>query len=226
MSRCPGLGRGVPGLRGRGTVGDWGHAEPEFGNYFNTLSLVSGVAGSVWLYNGVDNQAGDMAEYGRDQRRRRRTLTSTGFVVLMVGSLAFRIGVIAAAAVLVGLVVLVYVGRFLAGLARPGSGDEGGYVTRPAREMIHLAQLRFSPNELSEMCGIDFDESSEDFDISYGAVVELPSGTQSLPLRYEHSPIPGTSVMVDEGRGLKVLISEFLAAGRLDETDIIWRPFD
>jgi hypothetical protein len=53
-----GLGVASTALGGAGLWGDWGYAEPAFGNYFNALSTTSGIAGSVWSALGVDNHSG------------------------------------------------------------------------------------------------------------------------------------------------------------------------
>jgi hypothetical protein len=92
--------------------------------------------------------------------------------------------------------------------------------------IVPLAQVRYSPGELTERFGIQFTESDEDFDTSDSAVVELRSGVRCIFVRHRQNPFPGTAVMVEEGRNLRGLLPDFLAGMGFEETDVTWLPFD
>lgn len=93
----------------------------------------------------------------------------------------------------------------------------------PPSETRPVAALRFSPDELSKKIGLVFTESDADFDTSYGAVVELPSGVTVGLFRYKNNPAPGTGLYVEENRDAGSVIAEFLASAGLEESDVTWR---
>ncbi len=69
----------------------------------------------------------------------------------------------------------------------------------PSGEYRNLAELPFSPEELTERYGLTFDDDADDLDDYKLAAIELPDHSQAWFIKYRGDDEGGTLVRVDAG---------------------------
>jgi hypothetical protein len=88
-------------------------------------------------------------------------------------------------------------------------------------EPIAMTALR--AGELGKMSGIAFQESYDDLDSGYFAVLEFTEGFSVTLKDYAHSPVTGVRIYTDrEGMRSRARLATILDALGLSRDDLIW----
>lgn len=86
-----------------------------------------------------------------------------------------------------------------------------------------VAVLIAEPSDLAARYGIEFTRDLDDLDYHQLAVVRLLSGRLVMFIRYQRSPHPGTTVLIDCGDSLAAAWAELRSTLDLNDSDTNWR---
>lgn len=73
------------------------------------------------------------------------------------------------------------------------------YERFPSGDSRDLAELSFTPEQLTKRYGLRFAEGTDDFDAFQLAAIDLADGAQAWFLRYRGEQEPGMAVLIDRG---------------------------
>ena len=92
----------------------------------------------------------------------------------------------------------------------------------PSGDSRDLAELRFSPDELTARRGLHFTERQDDLDAFKLAAIELADGVQAWFIKYRGDQYPGTLVRVDAAADPGMTKRQLVQALDLRDEDFSW----
>jgi hypothetical protein len=97
-------------------------------------------------------------------------------------------------------------------------------ITPPVSEPLRpIAVMSLEPEDFTSRFDIEFEEGSDDLDLTRSALIELDSGVVTGLVRYARSPEPGTELHAPErSTDPQSTLRDFLTEFGLDERDVTW----
>lgn len=96
----------------------------------------------------------------------------------------------------------------------------------PSGSSVPLAALRFSPDELANRYGLEFERDLDDLEYYKLAAIRLPDGSQAWLERHDGDPVSNTLAHVDASANLRLAKEGLKRALDLTDEDFVWvSPF-
>ena len=92
----------------------------------------------------------------------------------------------------------------------------------PSGDYCNLAELAFSPEELTERYGLKFEDGADNLDAYKLAAIELPDHSQAWFIKYQGDDDGGTLVRVDAGADPTTTMALLEQVMGLHEADFPW----